>query len=357
MHHIISDAWSLGVLVREVSALYDAFRRGEHSPLPEPNIQYADFAAWQRSWLSGDVLRRQLDYWTGQLSGIAPLELPTDRPRPAAPTGAGGERYAIIPREQFDAVRALGREEGTTLFMTMLAAFQVLLHRYSGQTDVAVGCPVAGRTRAETEDLIGFFINTLILRGDLNGSPSFRELLRRTRRTAIDAYAHQDLPFERLVTEMHPDRESSRSPLFQVMFSLQNTPLPSLRSEELALTPLESPSGTAKFDLTLVAAEWPEGLRLTMEYSSELFDPLTVDRMLAHLGILLEGIVAQPDRPVNALPMLTEEERRQVLGGWGGDLDDGWDADGLDDLPAGLDASEDPDLDALPGATDRLSED
>ena len=317
MHHIVSDAWSLGVLVREISALYDAFRSGEPSPLPDPAIQYADFAAWQRRWLGGDVLRRQLDYWTGRLSGIAALELPTDRPRPAVPTGAGGERYATIPRERLDAVRALGRQEDATLFMTVLAAFQVLLHRYSGQNDIAVGCPVAGRTRAETEDLIGLFVNTLVLRGDLSGSPSFRELLRRTRRTAIDAYAHQELPFERVVEALDAGREPGRPPLFRVMFSLQNTPAPTIHSPDLSLTPLATPSGASKFDLTLFANERPEGLRLTLEYSSDLFDPSTVDRMLDHLGILLEAIVAEPDRPVGLLPMLTEEERGRVLNGWG----------------------------------------
>jgi amino acid adenylation domain-containing protein len=333
MHHIISDGWSLGVLIREVSALYDAFRRGEPSPLPEPALQYADFAAWQRDWLHGEVLEQQLDYWTGQLAGLSPLELPTDRPRPAVPTGRGGERNALVPRVLLDAVRGLGREEGATLYMTLLAAFQVLLHRHSGQADIAIGSPVAGRSRAELEGLIGFFVNTLVLRADLRGDPGFRELLRRTRRTAIDAYAHQDLPFERLVTALHPERDSGRAPLFQVMFALQNTPLPAMRSPEMALTPLEAPSGTSKFDLTLYATESPAGLRLTMEYSSDLFEPATVDRMLAHYRVLLEAIVAQPDRPVGSLPMLTEEERRQVLGGWGaGETDDGWGDDGLDVL-------------------------
>jgi non-ribosomal peptide synthetase component F len=232
--------------------------------------------------------------------------------------------------------------------MALLAAFQVLLHRHSGQDDFAVGSPIAGRTRPELEDLIGFFINTLVLRADVRGDPGFRALLRRTRRAAIDAYAHQDLPFERLVTAMHPDRESGRSPLFQVMFAMQNAPLPSLRSTELALTPLEAPSGTAKFDLTLFAAESAEGLHLILEYSGDLFEPATVDRMLDHFRLLLEAIVAQPDRSIGALPMLAEEERRQLLAGWsGGEPDDGRDSDGFEDLPAGLDAADDSELDAL----------
>ena len=352
MHHIVSDGWSLGVLIREVSALYEAFRAGEPSPLPEPSIQYADFAVWQRDWLRGNVLEQQLAYWKEQLAGIAPLELPTDRPRPAILSGRGGERTVTLPYAVIEALRPIAREEGATLYMALLTAFQALLHRYSGQEDIAVGSPVAGRSRSETENLIGFFVNTLVLRGDLGGDPGFRELLRRTRRAAIDAYAHQDLPFERLVTALHPDRESGRSPLFQVMFALQNAPLPALRSSDLALTPLQAPSGTAKFDLTLSAMEWPEGLVLTMEYSTDLFDAATVDRMLVHFRILIEAATAEPNRPIGSLPMLTEEERRQVLAGWGaGETDDGWDADDLDDLMADLDAADQADLDALPEAT------
>jgi non-ribosomal peptide synthetase component F len=307
--------------------------------LPELAIQYADFAAWQRERLQGEALQRQLDYWTRQLQGLSPLELPTDRPQSRAVTGRGGIRSATIPQGTLEAVRSLGRQEGVTLYMTLLAAFQILLHRYSGQDDFAVGSNVAGRTRPELEDLIGFFTNTLVLRADLDGDPGFREVLRRTRRTAIDAYAHQDVPFERLVTALHRDRDSGRSPLFQVMFTMQNAPLPTLRSPDMALTPLDAPSGTAKFELALFAAEGPEGIRLTMEYSSELFDPESVDRMLAHYRILLESIVAQPDRPVGLLPMLTEEERRQTLADWG--------QGGSADLLAGPDGAPEDDLDAL----------
>jgi amino acid adenylation domain-containing protein len=339
MHHMISDGWSLGVLIHEVSALYDAFRSGEPSPLPELTFQYADFAAWQREWLRGDVLRHRLDYWTRQLEDLSPLGLPTDRPRSGSVTGRGGIRSTTVPKATVEAVRSLGREEGATLYMALLTAFQVLLHRYSGQDDFAVGSDVAGRSRVEFEGLIGLFVNTLVLRADLKGQPGFRELLRRTRRTAIDAYAHQDLPFERLVTALEPDRHSGRSPLFRVMFSLQNAPLSAPRSPELTLTPLEPPDGTAKFDLTLFAIEGTEGLRLTMEYCSDLFDPATVDRMLAHYRILLESIVAQPDQPVGLLPMLTEAERRQMLAGWG----DG----GPAALLAGPDGAPEDDLDAL----------
>ncbi|MHB1558888.1 MAG: amino acid adenylation domain-containing protein [Isosphaeraceae bacterium] len=339
MHHIVSDGWSLGVLIREVSALYESFHHGEPSPLPEPAIQYADYAAWQRGWLESEVLSEQLNYWSEQLTGVAMLALPTDRPRPARPSGRGGERTATVPRATLDALRTIGRVEGATLFMTLLAAFQVLLHRYSGQEDIAVGSPIAGRTRHELEGLIGFFVNTLVLRGDLSGDPGFRDMLGRVRRAAIGAYAHQDLPFEKLVTVMRPNRDSGRSPLFQVMFALQNAPLPSLRSPKMALTPLSAPSGMSKFELTLFASEVLEGLNLTIEYDSDLFEPATVDRMLAHYCILLEGIVAQPDLAVGALPMLTDEERRSML--------DGWNASGLDDLPAGFDATDDAELDAL----------
>jgi amino acid adenylation domain-containing protein len=341
MHHIVSDGWSLGVLVREVSALYEAAHRGEPPRLPEPALQYVDYAAWQLDWLQGEALRTQLDYWSAQLAGVATLELPTDRPRPAVSSQRGGERAALLPRPVLDALRALGRQEGATLYMTLLAAFQVLLNRYSGQCDIAVGSPIAGRTRAELEDLIGFFVNTLVLRGDLAGDPPFRELLHRTRRAAIEAFTHQDLPFEKLLSVLHPDRATGRSPLFQVMFVLQNAPLPALHSPELVLTPLDSISGTAKFDLTLFALEAAEGLRLIMEYSAELFEPDTVDRMLAHYQVLLEGIVARPDQPIGSLPMLTESERRQMLVQWNAGPDD--------ELGADLDGLAEEDLDSILG--------
>ncbi len=333
MHHIVSDGWSLGVLIHEISALYEAFRSGEPSPLPELPIQYADFAAWQRAWLQGEVLEQQLAYWIEQLAGITPLELPTDRPRPAVPSGRGDVRRTVVAQSTIDAVRALGREEGATLYMTLLAAFQTLLHRYSGDEDIAVGSPIAGRNRPELEGLIGFFANTLVLRGDLRGDPGFRELLRRTRRAAIDAYAHQEIPFERLVMAMHTDRDSGRSPLFQVMFAHQNDPLPTPASSELTITPLETPLGTAKFDLTLFADESPEGLGLVMEYSTDLFDPATIDRMLAHFRALLESIAAEPDQPIGLLPMLAEDERRLVMGGWAeGEMPDGDHGEDLDTL-------------------------
>ena len=290
-------------------------------------------AAWQRKWLQGEVLEAQLEYWTRQLAGVPQLELPTDRPRPLVASQRGGERTAMLPKATLEALRALGRGEGATLYMTLLAAFQVLLHRYSSQEDIAVGSPIAGRTQPELEGLIGFFVNTLVLRGDLSGDPAFRELLRRIRRTAIEAYTHQDVPFEKLVSVIHPDRDSSRAPLFQVMFALQNVPPPELHAPELLLTPLELSSATSKFDLTLFATEVPEGLRLNLEYSADLFDAATVDRMLAHFQILLEEIIADPDQSIGAIPMLTADERTQVLLGWNrlAPGDDGGDFDDLED--------------------------
>ena len=339
MHHAISDGWSIGILIRELSALYQSFLLGEPCPLPEPAIQYADYAVWQRNWLQGAVVEAQLDYWTEQLAAVPDLDLPTDRPRPPALSERGAERSTILPPTNLEAVRALGRREGATLYMTLLAAFQVLLSRYSGKEDITVGTPIAGRTRPELEGLIGCFVNTLVVRGDLSGNPGFRELLRRIRRTTIEAYTHQDLPFEKLVTIAHRDRAADRAPLFQVMFALQNVPIPSVRVPELLLTPLELPSQTSKFDLTLFATEVPEGLRLTMEYSTDLFDAARVDRMLAHYLILLEEIVIRPDQPIGAIRMLTEEERAQLLMGWN--------ATAVDDLAMVLDGPDSDELDSL----------
>ncbi len=338
MHHAISDGWSIDVLIREVSALYESALKAESSPLPELAIQYADYAVWQRNWLQGAILDTQLGYWTKQLADTPDLELPTDRPRPLVPSQRGRERSTTLSKTTLEAVRALGRHEGATLYMTLLAAFQVLLHRYSGQEDFAVGSPIAGRTLPELEGLIGFFVNTLVMRADLSGNPGFRHLLRRVRKTAIEAYTHQDLPFERVVSIAHPDRDTSCSPLFQVMFALQNAPQSPLRAPDLSLSPLALGSETSKFDLTLFAADIAEGLRLTVEYSSDLFDAATVDRMLAHYGLLLEEIIAHPDQPIRTLQMLTEAERRLLLEEWNS---------AATDLAAELDFAEDDDRDFL----------
>ncbi|HIP96962.1 MAG TPA: non-ribosomal peptide synthetase, partial [Anaerolineae bacterium] len=258
MHHIISDGWSMEVFIRELAALYEAFSQGRPSPLPELPVQYADFACWQREWLQGEVLDRQLAYWKEQL-GNRPLmlDLPTDRPRPAVQSWRGATERFALPTELSKKLRTLSREEGATLFMTLLAAFQTLLYRYTGQEDVSVGTAIANRNRAEIEGLIGFFVNTLVMRTNLSGEPSFREVLKRVREVALGAYTHQDLPFEMLVEALQPERDLSHAPLFQAAFALQNTPMETLELPGLTLSPLDVDSGTAKFDLTLVMAEGP----------------------------------------------------------------------------------------------------
>jgi amino acid adenylation domain-containing protein len=312
MHHIVSDGWSMGVVVREVGALYSAFSEGRESPLAELPIQYADYAAWQREHLSGATLERQLAYWRGQLTGVAALELPTDRPRPAVQTYNGAQRSFALPADLSAALTALNRREGVTLYMTMLAAFQALLYRYSGQEDISVGSPVAGRNRAELEGLIGFFVNTLVLRTDLGGNPTFEELLGRVREVALGAYEHQDVPFERLVEELQPERELSRNPLFQVMFEVQNATDDAVSLPGLALSPLGVENKTAKFDLTLLVEEGGEGLSAKFEYSTDLFDASTVERMGRHFQTLLAAMIADPSARVADVPLLTADEREQL---------------------------------------------
>ncbi|RMF32232.1 MAG: non-ribosomal peptide synthetase, partial [Chloroflexi bacterium] len=246
MHHIVSDGWSMGILIQEIAVLYDAFSQGRPSPLPELPIQYADFAAWQRKWLQGEVLERQLAYWKEQLADLPPLlELPTDRPRPAVQSFRGRTHSFVLPETLSRAIQELGRREGATLFMTLLAAFQALLYRYTGQERFAVGTPIANRNRAEIEGLIGFFVNTLVLRADFADNPTFRQVLKRVRETALGAYAHQDLPFEMLVDALQPERDLSHTPLFQVMFVLQDTPMGSHRLSHLTLSPVEAETGIA----------------------------------------------------------------------------------------------------------------
>ncbi|HFQ92418.1 MAG TPA: non-ribosomal peptide synthetase, partial [Anaerolineae bacterium] len=261
MHHIISDGWSMGVFIQEMAALYAAFTEERPSPLPDLPIQYADFAHWQRQWLQGETLESQLDYWKEQLADAAPfLDLPTDRPRPAIQSANGATETFILPPEMARQLADLSQAQGATLFMTLLAAFQTLLYRYSGQTSISVGTPIANRTQAEIEELIGFFVNTLVMHTDLSGQPDFEELLARVRETALGAYAHQDLPFEMLVEQLQPGRDLSHTPLFQVMFVLDNAPLDALELPNLTLSPVEADSGTATFDMTLTMRESPDGL-------------------------------------------------------------------------------------------------
>ncbi|MEW5926854.1 MAG: non-ribosomal peptide synthase/polyketide synthase [Gemmatimonadota bacterium] len=319
LHHVASDGWSMGVLVREVSALYAAFSRGEASPLPEPEIQYADFAAWQRRWLAGERLDTQLRYWREQLDGAPPLlELPTDHPRRSALGATETGRPFELPPELTRGLRELGRRENTTLFMTLLAAWQALLGRWSGQDDVVVGTAIAGRTRAELEGLIGFFVNSLVLRADLSGDPGFRGLLGRVRETTLGAFAHQDLPFERLVEELAPERSLTHNPLFQVMFALHNmeSGVPALG--DLETEPLAGGDTGAKFDLGV--ALWEDGERILgrIDYRTDLFEGSTVERMAEHFRVLLEAAVADPDRRLRALPLVPAAELERIVARWSG---------------------------------------
>jgi amino acid adenylation domain-containing protein len=316
MHHLISDGWSVGVFLGELAMLYQAFSVGEPSPLPELTIQYADYAHWQRQWLQDEVLETHLAYWKEQLDAPSVLELATDRPRPAIQTSRGANQWFELPKSLSQALIDLSQGEDATLFMTLMAALQALLYRYSGQEDVCVGTPIANRNRSETEGLIGFLLNTLVIRTDLSDDPTFRELLGRVREVALEAYAHQDLPFEMLVEALQPARDMSRSPLFQVMFDLQVAPLDALVSSGLALSPLRVDNGTAKFDLALSMEQGQEGLSGYLNYNTDLFDPDTIARMLVHFQALLEGIVADPDQCLSALPLLTPAERQKLLIEW-----------------------------------------
>jgi amino acid adenylation domain-containing protein/non-ribosomal peptide synthase protein (TIGR01720 family) len=317
VHHIISDGWSETVLVREVAALYTAAMAGAEPALPELPIQYADFALWQRSWLQGEVLERQLSYWRRQLAGAPQvLELPSDRPRPATRSGEGASLWSLIPAELTEALRASARREGATLFMMLMAAFQALLHRYTGQGDIVVGTDVANRSRTETQGLIGFFVNQLALRARFEEAPTFRELLGQVRATALDAYAHQDLPFEELVKALNPERSRGHASIFQVKLLLQDVPLSELSLPGLTIQPVEVEQSSAKLDLTVFVAETPRGLECKWEYSTELFEEGAIRRMVTHYQRLLAGAVADPDCRVSALPLLSADEERQLLVGW-----------------------------------------
>ncbi len=315
MHHIVGDGWSLDVAARELVALYDAFGRGGSSPLEPLPIQYADYAVWQRTRLAGDDAAPLRDYWTRQLAGVAPLELPTDRPRPPIRTSRGTFHPLAIPAGLAGSIHALGRRAGATPFMVLLAAWQALLHRYSGQHDIVVGSPIANRNRSELEGLIGYFVNMLALRADFSDDPSGLELVGRVRDVALAAYEHQDLPLELVIDAINPPRDPSRTPLFQVMFVLQNNRVPDLGGAGLTFEPLgdEDGTGTAKFDLSLTLEESPEGFAGGIEYNTDLFDGETVARMAARFLVLLRGLVESPDRRVSRLPLLSDDERRTTL--------------------------------------------
>jgi amino acid adenylation domain-containing protein len=313
LHHIVSDGWSTGVLVREVTALYSAFLAGQPSPLPELPVQYADFAHWQRSWLSGEVLEEQLSYWRRQLAGLPDgLDLPLDRPRPALPALAGGLRSHTFPDELRRAIHRLGRERGATSFMVLLGAFATFLSRITGQTDIVTGSPIANRNRLEIEGLIGFFVNTLVLRIETSGSPTFSELLARVREVALGASVHQDLPFERLVDELAPQRNLGRTPLFQVLFVVQNAPTAALTLPGLSLQSLPGDTRSSNFDLTLSLSEAGGALQANLEYRTALFDATTIERFLRHFETLLTHLVQEPEGRVTELPIFTPIERQQI---------------------------------------------
>lgn len=326
MHHIVTDGWSIGVLQRELTTIYRACAAGWPSPLPDLPVQYADFACWQRDSLQGDAMQTQLAYWEARMRGAPPvLELPADRPRPATPSFSGARQSILLPPALHQALKELGSQQGATLFMTLLAAFEVLLARYTGQTDLVVGTPIANRTRSELEGLIGFFVNTLVLRTDLSGDPTFLDLLGRVREVALGAYAHQDLPFERLVEQLAPERTLSYMPLCQVTFDMLNTPVHarpggagSTASEtQLHVAQVQAAgAGVAQFDLTLSMRERADGLLAICTYSTDLFEAATIGRLLRHLETLLEGIVDEPTRRLSQLPLLTAAERHQLLHDW-----------------------------------------
>ncbi|MFL5653191.1 MAG: amino acid adenylation domain-containing protein, partial [Ktedonobacteraceae bacterium] len=313
MHHIISDGWSMDVFVRELSALYRAFVAGQPSPLPELPIQYADFATWQRRWLQGPVLDAHLAYWSRQLGGGTPLELPTDYPRPAVQSYRGASYSFMLPVRLAQALKTLSQQEGATLFMTLLAAFQALLAPYTGQSDIVVGTDIANRTRVETEALIGFFINLLVLRTDVSGTPTFRELLGRVREMLLVAYAHQDTPFEMLVERLQPQHSLDRMPLVQVLFVLQNMPLSHSDLSGVTLRPFGNGTSTAKFDLAVFLFEGTQGLHGGVTYSTDLFEARTIATMMSRFEVLLHNIAANPDTPIDALEIYTETEKARQI--------------------------------------------
>jgi len=319
MHHISCDGWSLSAFFRELAALYEAYSLGKSAPLDELPVQYSDYAVWQREWLKSDALKAHLDYWMDQLRGApAGLDLYTDFPRPPVQSFAGGLQDITISRQLTDRLKTFSSDEGVTLFMTLLAVYQLLLCRYSGQTDMVTGSPIANRNHPETHDMIGCFVNTLALRTDLSGAPGFRELVARVRKTTLDAYAHQDLPFQVLVEKIHSRRDATFTPLFQASFVLQNTPELTLEFSGLTLKQLRVDNMTAKYDLNLTLREYDGELRGKLEYSTELFKTETIRRLIGHFNVLIEGVLRAPDRPVSEVSLLTEDERHQLLVEWGG---------------------------------------
>ncbi|NEP78777.1 MAG: AMP-binding protein [Okeania sp. SIO3B3] len=322
MHHIMCDLWSLGILVKELSSFYAAFSQGKTSIFPELPIQYADFAYWQREWFAGEVLEKQLNYWKKQLTGVSPvLKLPTDYPHPAQPTFKSGSKSFQIELDLTRKLRQLSQESESTLFMTLLSAFFVLLSRYSGQLDLVVGSPIANRNRGEIESLIGMFVNTLVLRADLSDNPTFQELLNQVRETTLEAYAHQDFPFEKLVEQLKIERNLSHNPLVQVAIALQNTKMESWNLPGLRVNQ-RLDSDFTRFDLEVHLMEVSSGLEVYCNYSRDIFEPDTIDRMMKHFQVLLEAVVTHPEQRVLQLPLMTEVELEQILVEWNDTITD-----------------------------------
>jgi alpha-ketoglutarate-dependent taurine dioxygenase len=311
LHHIVFDGWSRGVLFHDLLTLYEALSNGKPSRLEELSIQYADFAVWQRGWLQGEVLEAQLSYWKKQLTSVPPLQLPTDRPRPVVQGYRGTRQSMALSEELTEALKNLSQQESVTLFMTLLAAFQTLLSRYTGQEDIAVGTDMANRNRIETEGLIGFFVNLLVIRTDLSRNPTFRELLRHVRALIMEAYSHQDLPFDKLVEELKPQRDRSRNPLVQVLLVFQNFPVRTQEIRDLTVSPIDVDSKIARFDLVLFTDFKDRQLVTTWNYNTDLFEPSTISRMMNHFKTLLVNIVAQPDARLKELEFVSETERNQ----------------------------------------------
>ncbi|HEY7465653.1 MAG TPA: condensation domain-containing protein, partial [Dehalococcoidia bacterium] len=316
LHHIVCDGWSMGVLSRELSALYPAFASGQPSPLAALPLQYADFAVWQRTWLAGARLQQQLAYWRTQLADLPTLDLPTDHPRPPVATYQGAYLPFTLDAGLTAHAKALSQQAGATLFMTLLSAFQALLLRYSGQDTLVVGTPIAGRNRRELEGMIGFFVNTLVLKTDLSGEPTFREALGRVKEVALGAYSHQDVPFEMLVETLQPQRDLSRNPLCQVIFQFGNNPGTAPDASPSASSVVRVDRGTSIFDVSFTLWETHDGLGGEIEYNTDLFERESIERLARHFRSLLEAAVTQPDLPISRLPLLSPDERQQLLVAW-----------------------------------------
>ena len=314
LHHIASDAWSRSVIVGEFMALYEAFEQKRTAVLPTLEVQYADYAIWQRSYLEGEVLERKLGYWKEKLESVSPLQLPTDKPRPAVQTSRGAMRSFVIDKSKAEALHAISQQEGTTLFMTMLAAFKVLLYRYSGQTDICVGTPVAGRHQQEVENLIGFFINTLALRTEIDPTQNFQQLLHEVRQSTLEAYEHQEVPFEKVVETVVKDRDFSRPPIFQAMLLVNNAPeIPSINLNDITIHGEGAVHDSSKFELTLSVTDLKDTLVAGFEYNTDLFSEEAIGRMTKHFIMLIEAITTSPTQTIDELNIVSADETRKLL--------------------------------------------